>query len=510
MKPLPGEAAPDEPPNGPKIPESKGASNLLSRRFRRNSIAAEKDVSNRKPTDFLHQTAIRLKAAEAEIKKLDTKLVEQDIAARRIEADVGWQFAQEVDQIEAALKASGGKLNVEQWCKQTVGVEITTMRRRKRLYKHWKVYEVERRKAGQCGQSGLLFALSLVQDAIPQPERTGKLSPVRSSTATKPKRSGSAVPPVPGCEFITGDALAELRKLAAQSVNTIVTSPAYWPTKRLYGGTGIGFEPTLGEYLKNLVAVFREARRVLRDDGVMWIVIDDAYAQPGGRWRPNTFELERPTEQKSASSDGLRYPGSTSVRPVGNLLLIPARLAMALQDDGWILRAEIIWHKGLGGGRPESVTDRVSKTHEKVLMFSKQRRYFYDPDPIREPLSKPYSDGGKLKAGVLRREENRDFRHFSNPMGRNAGSVWQINVSGYRGKHPATMPVELAQRCIVATCPENGTVLDPFGGAGTTGVAALKAGRRAILVEISEDYTNEARERIARELDVAPFRLAAD
>jgi DNA modification methylase len=241
----------------------------------------------------------------------------------------------------------------------------------------------------------------------------------------------------------------------------------------MYSGKGIGFEATLGEYITSLVTLFREARRVLKDTGVVWIVIDDSYAKAGGKWTAEGYLLKRPGQQKSAKSTGMGYQDTKCLRPDANLLFIPARLAMALQDDGWMCRAEIIWHKGPGGGRPESVRNRVTKTHEKVFMLTKQRQYFYDPDPIREALVRPYATSGQQTPGLIRGEVNRDFRVYLNPMGRNAGSVWTITPSSYRGNHPATMPLELVRRCLQASCPEGGTVLDCFGGAGTTALAAL-------------------------------------
>jgi len=432
-------------------------------------------MSNRKPADYLAETASKIKAKEAAIKTLDTKLVENDIAARRIEADIGWAFAQQVDQIEAALKAEGRKLNVDQWCKKALGVEVGTMRRRKLLFKRWKTYDTERRKVGQCGQSGLFFALSLVRDAEPKPEQSGTRSPVRSSIATESSQATAANQSIRGCQFITGDALVELPKLAAQSVHTAITSPPYWPPKRLYGGTWIGFEETLDEYLIHLVAVLREVQRVLRDDGTLWVNIDDSY-------------------------EG------------GNLLLIPARLAIALQSDGWVCRSEIIWHKS-GGGRPEpDRNQRPSKDYEKLLMFTKRSNgYHYDGDSLRVPLVRPFSAPARKKAGMIRRDFNRGERIYANPMGRAVGSVWEITpASVYRGSHPATMPLELVRRCLLLGCPENGVVVDPFGGAGTTALAALRLGRRAISIEISEDYTSEARERIAAEFCTASEKLAAD
>jgi DNA modification methylase len=442
--------------------------------------------SNRRSDDFLDQTADRLKAMQAEISKLDTKLVENDIAARRIEADVGWEFAQKVDEIEAALKVSGQKLNVEQWCKKTLGVDIATMRRRKRLYRHWQEYEAARRKAGQCGQSGLVFALALIKDAMPEPQRTGTVLPVRSPTGTKPsaivlRESGtksSAIvlpePCVPGCQLITGDALAELLKLAASSIHTVVTSPPYWPAKRSYAGTGIGFEDTVDVYIAKLVTIFREVRRVLRDDGTLWVNIDDAYDQ-------------------------------------SDLLFIPARLAMAMQADGWVCRAEIIWQKK-GGGRPESATNRPGRDFETVLMFSKTRNgYHYDPDPHRIPLVNPFSRLNRQKTGLNRRDGNRTQTVFGNPLGRLGGSVWEISPAAhYRGSHGATMPEELVRRCLAASCPEGGTVLDPFGGAGTTALVAAQMGFQTIGIEISEAYVQEARERLKAALGDNPVKMAAD
>jgi len=243
---------------------------------------------------------------------------------------------------------------------------------------------------------------------------------------------------------------------------TIVTSPPYWPPKRVYNGKGIGFEKTLSEYIASVVAVFEQARRVLRDDGVLWVIIDNSYEN-------------------------------------GDLLLIPARLTLAMQDAGWICRSEIIWNKD-AAGRPEPVIDRVTKNHEKVLMFTKQRRYFYDPDPIREPLIQAYSVPGRQKAGLMRKDSHRADRVWSNPMGRNAGSEWTIMPSFYRGTQGAVMPEELARRCILVSCPENDLVLDYFGGAGTTAMAALRLGHRAISIDINPEYAKEARRRIKAEL----------
>jgi hypothetical protein len=216
---------------------------------------------------YLSHTATLLRRMRERVDRLDGNLVEQDIAARRQEALIGYEFAKQVDRIEAALQSIKSNLDLDQWCKQTSECDISTMRRRKRLFRHWREYEGKRRELGQCGQTGLLFALSLVKDSHSESGTYRQALPVRSRVGT---RLGPLTDPE-RCKFITGNALTELSKMSAQTANVVVTSPPYWPAKRMYGGKGIGFEATLGEYITNLVALFREVRRVLRDDGVVWI-----------------------------------------------------------------------------------------------------------------------------------------------------------------------------------------------------------------------------------------------
>jgi DNA modification methylase len=303
--------------------------------------------------------------------------------------------------------------------------------KRKRLFRHWREYEDKRRELGAGGQTGLLLALSLVRDEPSALTTNRQPPPVRSGIRTNSSNLDTS-----RCQLITGEALNELRKMPAQSVHVIVTSPPYWPAKRAYGGKGIGYEKTLGDYIANLVAIFDEARRVLRDDGTLWLIIDDSYQD-------------------------------------GDLLFIPARLAIALQDHKWVCRSEVVWSKK-GGGRPDSVANRPIKDHEKVLMLTKRRNgYHYDGDPIRVPLKRPYSIPGKKKPGTYRRDSARTDRVWSNPMGRSAGSVWEITPSAYQGSHAATMPEELVRRCLSVSCPEGGVVLDCFGGAGTTALVTL-------------------------------------
>ena len=221
-------------------------------------------------------------------------------------------------------------------------------------------------------------------------------------------------------------------------------------------------------------------------------MIGDSYATGGGRWKQDGYKMNRP--QKRLMPPGAAYPG-TDHQP-GSLLMLPARLAIALQDDGWLLRHEVIWDKGWV--RPESARDRVTRTHDIVLMFAKAKGYFYDQDPLRVPSVRPWATPGRQKPGLMRRDDDRrDLRVICNPMGRNVGSVWQIQRGNYQGAHTATFPPELVRRMIVSSRDDNSVVLDMFGGAGTTALVALQLGHRAITIDINSDYTSEARERLA-------------
>jgi DNA modification methylase len=422
---------------------------------------------------FLPQTAAALHRMQVKVLRLDGSLVENDIAARKQEAQIGFEFAKLVDRIEGALKATGSNLNLDQWCKQKIGCDIRTMRRRKRLYKRWKEYETKRRELGSCGQIGLLVALSLVADDTQESATNGQPLSVRSPSRTNISRKTDAVDSS-CCQFITGDALSELRKMESEKVNVIITSPPYWPAKKGSGGKGIGFEKTMEEYITRLVAIFREARRVLRDDGILWVSIDDCY------------------QNRSLS-------------------FLPARLAMAMVDDGWICRAEIVWDKS--NRRPDPVVNRPAKEHEKVLMFVKGRDYFYDPDPIRIPPVGPYNQSGYKRRASFRGENDIIDRYYTNPLGRNSGSIWEVEPPIYRNGHTATFPLQLVQQMLLVSCRENSLVLDMFGGAGTTALVALQLGHRAISIEINPAYTKEARNRIATELGKTGFQeiaMAAD
>lgn len=279
-----------------------------------------------------------------------------------------------------------------------------------------------------------------------------------------------------------GDALEVARTLPDGSVDCIVTSPPYFGL-RDYGSDGqYGTEASPAEYVETMRSLFAEARRVLADDGTLWLNIGDSYSAK------RSYQVDQSKVQRSGKSQ----PYDTlDDRPAKNLLGIPWRVAFALQDDGWILRNDIIWSKP--NAMPESVADRLSTRHEHVFMFSKSRRYWFDLDAIREEREhvapKPYAA----------KHEVNGQRFGGNPAsvyatgeyqssGKNPGDVWEIATQPFLGAHFAVFPLALPERCILAGCKPGGTVLDPFSGSGTTGMAASKHGRKYVGIDLNADY----------------------
>ena len=290
-----------------------------------------------------------------------------------------------------------------------------------------------------------------------------------------------------------GDALAVLTDLPDRSVDCIVTSPPYFGLRN-YGVDGqIGAEPSPVEFVAALVAVFREARRVLADDGTLWLNLGDSYVHKKASG-PQGRDGERATRTFTADA-----AGGWSGLPDKNLLGIPWRVAFALQDDGWILRQEIIWSKR--NGMPEAVTDRPSRSHETVFLLSKRPRYWYDADAIREDSDPDQQAHNDRYAKVYEAQADRaastgqpgnvnsaGIHARPGKPGRNARSVWTISAQPFAEAHFATMPPTLAERCIQAGCKPGGTVLDPFSGSGTTGLAAARHGRRYVGIDLNADY----------------------
>ena len=320
--------------------------------------------------------------------------------------------------------------------------------------------------------------------------------------------------------IINADVMAGLRELADESVHCVVTSPPYWGL-RDYGADGqIGLEATWPDHLAKLVEVFRRVRRVLRADGTLWLNYGDAYANDD-KWGGST------SGKHVAALHGKTKIGRakrrTGLKPK-DLMLMPERLAIALQDDGWWVRSRIIWAKP--NPMPESITDRPTKSHEHIWLLTKSARYFYDAPAIKEratwpdgpnsseSIKSPYGQGVTRRAGAPVVGEDRkplrsnlESRHRACIKGgqsmqaapdgsRNARDVWTIATAPFAEAHFATFPPALAERCIKAGCPAGGTVLDPFGGAGTTGLVADRLQRNAVLIELNSDYAAMARRRI--------------
>jgi DNA modification methylase len=308
-----------------------------------------------------------------------------------------------------------------------------------------------------------------------------------------------------------GSCLDILPTLAAESVQTCITSPPYFGL-RDYGCDGqIGLEPTPDDFVAALVAVFREVRRVLRDDGTLWLNLGDSYAGAGYSNHANTGGAMREDggKQKHLTGSGLKNK---------DLIGIPWRVAFALQADGWYLRQDIIWAKP--NPMPESVRDRCTKAHEYLFLLSKGPRYFYDADAIAED-GKDWSKGGPGtgiqetqhygagnggNAGLSKLAAR--YKDADGPVKRNKRSVWTVPVMPFREAHFATYPERLIEPCVLAGSRPGDVVLDPFLGAGTTAVVAQRLGREWVGCELNPDYAAIAEERIRATQPGLPLEAA--
>ncbi|HEY1188793.1 MAG TPA: site-specific DNA-methyltransferase, partial [Gemmata sp.] len=298
--------------------------------------------------------------------------------------------------------------------------------------------------------------------------------------------------------ILTGDCRDVLPTLPERSVQCCVTSPPYFGLRDYNVDGQIGLERTVEEYVAQMVAVFRAVRRVLADDGVLWLNLGDSYAaQRGGTHQP-AETLAGGRGGKTESGDRVnrgRFDGYNPTRNASaigfkhkDLIGIPWRVAFALQADGWWLRSDCIWSKP--NPMPESVTDRPTRSHEYVFLLTKSARYFYDADAVREAAigaDRVRADrvgGNKYVEGV----KHSDGAVFVSATERRLRSVWTITPRPFRGAHFATFPPELAERCVKAGSRPGDAVLDPFGGSGTTGMVADRLGRDAVLVELNPEY----------------------
>lgn len=265
-----------------------------------------------------------------------------------------------------------------------------------------------------------------------------------------------------------GDALTVLQRLPCRSVQCAITSPPYWGLRDYKIPDQIGHEATLAQYITRLRGIFAEIHRVLKEDGIFWLNIGDGYTSGNRGWRaPDKKNPARAMSVRPDTPDGLKPK---------DLLGIPWRLAFALQEDGWYLRADIVWNKP--NAMPESVKDRPTRSHEFLFMFTKSEKYLYDRCAILEPA------------------------------GRNCRSVWSIHTQAFTGAHFATFPPKLIEPCIRASTRPGDFVLDPFFGSGTVGVVAQEFRRRYVGIELHPDYVALAARRLAAD-DDRIVRLAA-
>ena len=306
-------------------------------------------------------------------------------------------------------------------------------------------------------------------------------------------------------EILVGDCRESMRSMPSQSVQCCVTSPPYFGL-RDYGHDGqIGLEETPDAFVAQLVEVFREVRRVLRDDGTVWLNLGDSYVGAMSQHKDSGSFGETSCISKKTQG-GIPQNGRVErgklLRKNGlkpkDLIGIPWRVAFALQQDGWYLRQDIIWHKP--NPMPESVTDRCTKAHEYIFLLSKSEKYFFDNEAIKED-SKSKSEG--IRFGGAKYGDSDDLKHAtksgnvsSEYTKANKRSVWSVTTKPFSGAHFATFPPDLIEPCILAGSALGDTVLDPFGGSGTTAMVANQFGRNAVLCELNLDYIAIAHERI--------------
>jgi DNA modification methylase len=343
-----------------------------------------------------------------------------------------------------------------------------------------------------------------------------------------------------------GDCREVLKTLPSKSVNCCVTSPPYWGLRDYQTGTWeggdpncphmrttkiskdtvtghkamheqgnvvgdaiyrstcpkcgavrkdsqLGLEETPSQFVNNLVQVFREVHRVLRDDGTLWLNLGDSYYnyRADGKQVKQTVSSTRQDFPESSPHRANKIDGLKQKDLIG----IPWRVAFALQNDGWYLRQDIIWHKP--NPMPESVKDRCTKSHEYIFLFSKNKNYYYDNESIKEKATdwgtRDRTDGKYHNEGTGLQPHSGLEKSYET---KNKRSVWTVTTKPYREAHFAVFPTELIEPCVKAGCPEEGTVLDPFGGSGTTGLVADRLGRNAKIIELNKDYIELANNRV--------------
>lgn len=293
-----------------------------------------------------------------------------------------------------------------------------------------------------------------------------------------------------------GDALEVLKTFEPESIDCCITSPPYWALRDYKVEGQLGLEPTFSEYVDKLVAIFDQVKRVLKRSGACWVVLGDTYGR-GDRTTNCKQTVERNENRHLAVNNKTGYSKS--------LCMIPERFALKMIDHGWILRNKIIWYKP--NCMPSSAKDRFTVDFENVFFFTKSQRYYFETQ--YEPALDPEDDVRRFGKAKIYNKKPRYFgeHQYHNKktdeeirqqamLGRIKRTVWTINTRPFKGSHFAVFPEELVETPLRATCPVDGTVLDPFMGSGTTGLVALKLARRFVGIELNKDYIKLAEERL--------------
>jgi len=293
---------------------------------------------------------------------------------------------------------------------------------------------------------------------------------------------------------INKDVKRGLSCLPDNYIDMIITSPPYWGLRNYNVDGQIGQEKSPEEYTETLRSVFSACKRVLKDTGTLWLNLGDTYMSSGGPSRHHGYSDPKNKEGRNIDFLEPQSFEHKTIKPK-DLVGIPWRVALALQQDGWYLRSDIIWHKP--NAMPESVQDRPTRDHEYIFLLSKNKKYYYDADSIREPhtslddlkrrTNKMYSDNIS-KGGTGEQMLGRNREEFYHPKGRNKRTVWTIPTKPYPNSHFAVFPKDLVSLCVQAGCPEDGIVLDPFCGSGTTLEVAWEHNRHYVGIELNIDY----------------------
>jgi len=296
-------------------------------------------------------------------------------------------------------------------------------------------------------------------------------------------------------KIIRGDALEVLKTLPSESIDCLVTSPPYWALRDYKIKGQVGLESDFNEYIKKLCDIFDEGKRVLKKTGTCWINLGDTYYTKSG----GSFLNDQLNSNKRIKKLGINKANAIRGRGLledKNLTLTPLRFAIEMQKRGWIIRNVIIWHKP--NCMPTSVNDRFTVDFEYLFFFVKSKKYYFKQQ--REPHKTESIERTKHKWDGHREPgssfSGMDIRKMCHPDGRNKRCVWSITTKSFKGAHFAVYPPELIETPIRAGCPEEGIVLDPFFGSGTTGLVALKQNKKFIGIELNQDYIEIAKRRL--------------